>query len=571
MKRLIAFALAVVMLAALCACGEYQQAVISPEQESGTEPDLQPEQTTSPEEQDPGYTVTLTYNGKPFAAPEGLMAQWTDGFSYHTAPFSGSVAAAGELDGDYRVTLSALPEGFTYDPNAYTARTDAKQVEIELFKVEIPRGSGSDEYHCIALKKTNYYRVTFTRPGQQVFFEFLPTSPGTYVIESLVDTAAQQYNPIMTVYSGSAQYKLLDHRQDGGGAEDGYTKNFRHVIHVNEDQIGMVFTFAVEMESKSDESLYYLDFALTLDGTYHRQDTVAVMQMPKDLYVLMIGHVNRLRAMTPEQFCQTVEVSPEHGIAIYERLNTLKFTTDEQDFDQSVQNLYDVLEFEYYEAVSYYLKHIYDEFGTYVGAETVKNGRNVFDGSRYALNPETGVYHVYDMEEYASTNGFGPILYADIVLSCRFLSQSFSRVEYEGNNALTLASGTKNYKQFIEGFDALVMDPSSASIGPYLCVNDCPCRLQGKCLGACLESCSNCHPDCRKVLPWQIKAPGYADVTNAHGRFPVTPELKNFLQEYCISQLLFCDGNGWAEENPDVKVDAAEDDQWLFACGYYLN
>jgi hypothetical protein len=64
---------------------------------------------------------------------------------------------------------------------------------------------------------------------------------------------------------------------------------------------------------------------------------------------------------------------------------------------------------------------------------------------------------------------------------------------------------------------------------------------------------------------------GYADVVNRDGKFPVTPELKDFLQEYSISQLLFRDGNGWVEENPNIKVDAMEDDQWLFACGYYTN
>ena len=66
----------------------------------------------------------------------------------------------------------------------------------------------------------------------------------------------------------------------------------------------------------------------------------------------------------------------------------------------------------------------------------------------------------------------------------------------------------------------------------------------------------------------------YGPVYLRFGRFAVpnlTPELKDFLQEYSISQLLFRDGNGWVEENPNIKVDAMEDDQWLFACGYYTN
>ena len=163
------------------------------------------------------------------------------------------------------------------------------------------------------------------------------------------------------------------------------------------------------------------------------------------------------------------------------------------------------------------------------------------------------------------------MLYADITVACRFLDLPFPQIEYVGNKALTVASGTKNYKQFIEGFDALIADPPSPDLGPYLCVSTCPCRSQGRCAGACLETCQYCHVDCRRVSPLQIKGLGYADVVNRDGRFPVTPEIKEFLQEYSISQLLFRDGNGWVEENPNVKVDAMEDDQWLFACGYYVN
>ena len=57
---------------------------------------------------------------------------------------------------------------------------------------------------------------------------------------------------------------------------------------------------------------------------------------------------------------------------------------------------------------------------------------------------------------------------------------------------------------------------------------------------------------------------------NSDGVYVVTPELKEFLQRFSTSQLLFFDGNGWVENNDTVDVDAMEDDQWLFACGYYV-
>ena len=62
---------------------------------------------------------------------------------------------------------------------------------------------------------------------------------------------------------------------------------------------------------------------------------------------------------------------------------------------------------------------------------------------------------------------------------------------------------------------------------------------------------------------------GYSDYVNTDGCYGVTQELKEFLQKYSISQLLFFDGNGFVETHPTISIFAAEEDQWLFACGYY--
>ena len=570
MKKWLCACLALAAMLGLCACGQYNQAVQSPGETPTTEaetsaPESDTESLAAP------YTVTLTHNGKIFTATQDILVQWTDGYSFHTAPLENGKAEIGDLDGDFRVTLSALPEGYTYDPNAYTATVQGRDVEIELHRVEVPRGAGSDEYHCIALGKTGYYRAQYARAGQQIFFEFIPTSSGTYVLESLVDTAAQQYNPVLMVYVGSSQFKLFDHEQDGGGAENGYTKNFRYEMRVDDDEIGAVFTFAVRLDAKSDEFPQSVDFSIQLESTYDRQDIVALMQVPTDMYALMFGHINALRNLSLQQFCEAVGEYGTEGTQTYEALKAMEFSTDEQAFAQSVQNLYAVMRESRFAAVAGYLRGVYDASGRYVGAETVVSGRNVFDGDCYRLNPETGVYHVYDKQVYAENNGFGPMLYADITVPCRFLDSAFPMIEYMGNKALTVASGTKNYKQFIEGYDALIIDPPSLDLGPYFCVSNCPCRTQGRCEGACLVSCQYCHADCRRLEPLQMRGLGYADVTNRDGKFPVTPELKQFLQEYSISQLLFRDGNGWVEENPNIKVDAMEDDQWLFACGYYTN
>jgi hypothetical protein len=137
---------------------------------------------------------------------------------------------------------------------------------------------------------------------------------------------------------------------------------------------------------------------------------------------------------------------------------------------------------------------------------SVTNGTGLLDGKNFKYNEETGYWHVYDV----NTNTFGPILCAKISKPCAYLDESFNMIEYHGNKNLTVSNGTENYKQFIEN--------------------------------------------------------EYTLCANSDGVCYVTMELKEFLQKYSVSQRLFFDGNGFVET---TGVYAIEEDQWLFACGYY--
>ena len=176
--------------------------------------------------------------------------------------------------------------------------------------------------------------------------------------------------------------------------------------------------------------------------------------------------------------------------------------------------------------------------GTPIGPETPKGAYNVFDGKNYKLNPKTGLYHRYD----EATNTYGAILYAYITRPGRFIDKAFSVIEYEGNKVLTVSRGTECYKLFIEGYSALVNCGYDSSWQEGLSSDE-------------LVKYASCS--------------GYQSLSNGDGMVPVTPEIKDFLQKYSVSQTLFRDGEGWVEENPNVDVDALEDDQWLFACAYY--
>ena len=102
------------------------------------------------------------------------------------------------------------------------------------------------------------------------------------------------------------------------------------------------------------------------------------------------------------------------------------------------------------------------------------------------------------------------MLCAKITKPCAYYEESLNLIESHGNKNLTVSNGTENYKVFVEQ--------------------------------------------------------SYAAVCNSDGVCFVTNEMKEFLQKFSVSQRLFFDGNGFVES---TGVYAAEDDQWLFACGYY--
>ena len=66
-------------------------------------------------------------------------------------------------------------------------------------------------------------------------------------------------------------------------------------------------------------------------------------------------------------------------------------------------------------------------------------------------------------------------------------------------------------------------------------------------------------------------ADGYSKHCNSDGAYPVNAELKQFLQDFAVSQRYFNDGNGFAEDRNGAAYDSDEDSQWLFACGIYVN
>ena len=397
MKKIICLWLACLLTLTMVACGTYN----GPLNTHGTG-EATPQDTTAGEDDttqgEDAFTVEVVLNGEAFL-PEGLeiYAQWTDGFSFYTALLDeeGKASVTG-LDGDYQVTLSNIPDGLSYNPNAYVATNDARHVTVQLYDLDKIRRGGDDLYNCIELTRVGMYQVEITSPDHVVLFEFKPQTNGVYTVESWMDVTANDINPKIDVYYGSTAFKTFAYTLDDGGAASQYTKNFKYEIKIADEGIsnsgggGQAFTFGIRCDSKDGTYPVKVNFVVQINGGFssNRQKATVIVPELEGIY-------------TAEQYAYL----DAHPVA-----------------------------------------------GDFVGMETDAGGYLLFDGKNYGYNEETGFYHKYN----EATGKFdGPVVYAYISAACRFLDKDFTHIEDDGNKTLTVSNGTENYKLFVQGFGSL--------------------------------------------------------------------------------------------------------------------
>ncbi|MBE6548246.1 MAG: hypothetical protein E7667_05145 [Ruminococcaceae bacterium] len=268
------------LICALVSCGKYQDA-LGKSTETETEKPSDDVADGNTESEDDNFSVTLIFDGDQYIPDIPIYAKWTDDKSYHEAAFDETgVAKISGLDGDYQVTLSDVPEGYTYNPNAYVATNNSKNVTIELYKCVKSRTGGGGLYNCIAINKLSVYRAALENDKSQVFFEFTPSESGTYSIESWVNVTDNTVNPLIDVYTGSSAAKFFHKTLDEGGKSSTYTKNFKYEINVDERMIGNTYTFAIRAESEKGFPVN-VDFAVQLDGGFKIDWSTSVLMIPQ--------------------------------------------------------------------------------------------------------------------------------------------------------------------------------------------------------------------------------------------------------------------------------------------------
>ena len=513
-KKIIALVLICACLASLISCGEYRPAG-GIGGSGNNRPGGNSGNSTLDDDPTNDFTVQLCLNGQPFSPATAVNVYWNDGYNVHIAPVDESgFAVIDGLDGDYNVTLSSVPNGYAYDSNAYTTNNDNRNIVIDMYDLNMLRGSGDSLDNVYLLSDTGVYTVTVNSEEEFNYIRFAPQKNGTYTVESWVSIVEDEVSPICLAYLGSSHYVYGEYKVTDVGECGSYTRNFIHTVQIADENISssgggsVTFTFAVGAETKSGVYPVNLTFAVKRNGDFDIEREEQVVMMP---------------------------------------------THDWSGFD-----------FASFNALA---------GGEIVGAETLYPGTTdsyAFDEDCYKIwsvsEGGDGVYHVYDLEKYPETNGYGPILVAYITEPCRFFPNgadgnkvSFTTIEDAGNNALVIQS-KYNYRLFIKGFSAL------AAAG-YYCTSDCLCHLDGS-TPVCPIGCTECDEGCNQATAEEMAAKGYADLVNHDGVVPVTAELREFLQRYVSNSFYyFADGEGRIEEF--YGIDSYEDSQWLFACGYY--
>ena len=213
------------------------------------------------------FTVDLTLDGKPFTPPIEMYAQWTGDDGIYNAKFdkNGHAERAG-LDGDYHVTLSVVPNGYTYDCNNYRSDNNHRNVTIEMLAIVLATNNrNTSMYNCVEISKLGTYRAILQNASHQIFFQYEPLKSGKYSVQSWVDIYENEVNPIMEVYGGTFAKKFFLRTQDGGGASSTYTKNFLLEIELTEDEVGNVWSFQVHANCRSGVYPLIIDFTIALE------------------------------------------------------------------------------------------------------------------------------------------------------------------------------------------------------------------------------------------------------------------------------------------------------------------
>ncbi len=199
---------------------------------------------------------------------DGISAVWTERTSaktIYTAPFNADgLATSKEPDGEYRVTLSKLPVGYTYDPNAYDVDNRNKSATITLYPLRQFTGGDGKSDNQYRAETTGAYRLTFRKMTDAFYVLFSAPYAGKISVMSLLDVTEDKLLPVL----GECWHETNPNvRREiiGGGTSNEYTRNFYSEYNLTGSQSQL---FKIEIRSKEEKP----PLPVVLDVLFEKSD-----------------------------------------------------------------------------------------------------------------------------------------------------------------------------------------------------------------------------------------------------------------------------------------------------------
>ncbi len=265
------------------ACAQYHDPVLNGENNTSTPENPNGGSTGGSLDAMTPFTVTLTVQQIDGEMEElnleGVYAVWKNSYSEFRAPFSQEgVASCKGPDGDYRVTLSKTPAGYTYDPNLYSADNNERDITIVLYPIrEFSRGDGYDKDTPYQILLSGVYRLKFEQDAQELYFQLNPNITGSFQIRSLIDVVANEVTPTLTTYANFMF--MYPRRHANTGASGTYTQNFDITLGIGTSQD---YSFSIHVAaSRPDVYPIYVDVIMSRVGDYDFEPPYEVVPVPE--------------------------------------------------------------------------------------------------------------------------------------------------------------------------------------------------------------------------------------------------------------------------------------------------
>ncbi len=220
---------------------------------------------------------------------ENITAIWTakEGGDVHTAPFNEEgVAIVYGPDGEYNLTLSALPQGYTYDPNLYVADNLTPELTVVLYPLRQftgGNGSGPENGRRSIMNTTGAYRFIFEEVTDVYYFSIEMSFSSKMNLRSMMNVTADNASPVLYQIHGTPGiYWGTETLYTGGGAEGVFTKNFRFEYGLTDSQ-GLQFRLGIQVLEEGVLPVT-VDVLLASDGEYNEGSTsLPMVPVPEDL------------------------------------------------------------------------------------------------------------------------------------------------------------------------------------------------------------------------------------------------------------------------------------------------